>query len=465
MWRVFSYGRAAVNNERRTPTVSSDTPTASRPSGPLSGRITAPGDKSISHRAIMLGGMADGVSTVSGLLEGADIMSTANAMRALGAVVERMGEGAWRIEGVGARGLGAPVGPVDCGNAGTGVRLLMGAVAGYGVEATFTGDESLRSRPMRRITDPLSLMGAAFEDDKEGRLPMTLLPGDRLQAVTYETPKASAQIKSAVLLAALRAAGETTVIEKPSRDHTETMLRAFGRELRVEPHGDGRNRIRVEGSLEPLRATHIDVPGDPSSAAFAVVAALIVPGSDVVVDGVMLNPRRDALYDALRAMGADIAVENERTVGGGERVADIRARHSQLTGITVDPARAADMIDEYPILAVAAAFASGTTEMRGIGELRVKESDRISATAALLSLNGVEVEEHEDGLSVTGGAVPGGGTVPTHHDHRIAMSALVLGLGSERGTAVDDAAMIATSYPDFFDHMGALGATIARNGA
>ena len=441
---------------------------ATKLSGPLSGTLRAPGDKSISHRAIMLGGMAEGVTTVSGLLEGADIMSTVEAVRTLGARVERTGPGAWEIEGEWWRGSHH----IDCGNAGTGVRLLMGAVAGYDVCATFTGDESLRSRPMRRITDPLELMGVEVVDDNDGRLPITVGPGSPgyINAITYETPKASAQIKSAVLLAGLQAKGTTTVIEKPSRDHTETMLRAFGREVSVEPNGDGRNRISVSGyngKAFPLSATHIDVPGDPSSAAFATVAALVVPGSDVLVEGVMLNPRRTAVYDALIAMGGDVSFENERTVGGGERVADIRAKHSPLRGITVDPARAADMIDEYPVLAVAAAFAQGETFMRGIGELRVKESDRISATVALLRENGVLCEEYEDGLIVTGSSgapVTGGATVTTHHDHRIAMSALVLGLRSTGGVAVDDASMIATSYPGFFEDMSAIGAEVVRAG-
>ncbi len=434
--------------------VSSLKPVTSRRSGPLTGAIRAPGDKSISHRAIMLGGMADGVTTVSGLLEGADIMSTVEAVRKLGSKAARTGEGQWEVEGAVWEGSAS----VDCGNAGTGVRLLMGAVAGYDMEVSFTGDESLRSRPMRRITDPLQMMGVDVVDENDGRLPMTIKANPDINGITYETPKASAQIKSAVLLAGLRARGRTCVIEKPSRDHTERMLTAMGRTVTTEELPDGRRKVWLDGSKDRLTATHIDVPGDPSSAAFAVVAALITPGSDVVVEGVMLNPRRDAVYDALRAMGGDVAFENARNVGGGERVADIRARHSRLTGITVDPSRAADMIDEYPILAVAAACASGTTHMNGIGELRVKESDRIAATAALLSGNGVRVEEREDGLSVTGGAVEGGASVTTHHDHRIAMSALVLGLVSERGVSIDDASMIATSYPDFFDHMSALGA-------
>ena len=438
--------------------MSAPNPATAHPSGPLSGRIRAPGDKSISHRAVILGSLAEGVTTVSGLLEGADILSTVGAMEALGATVERTDEGCWSVTGVGAAGLRSPDSDVDCGNAGTGVRLIMGAAAGYPIKATYTGDGSLRSRPMNRVLDPLRQMGVEAEAQEGGRLPCTVRSSGTLTAIDYAPPKASAQVKSCVLLAGLRAQGRTTVREiAATRDHTETMLRAFG--VPVERDGLA---VSVDGPAA-LTATHIDVPGDPSSAAFATVAALIVPGSDVVVEGVMLNPRRTALFDALIAMGADIAFENERVVGGGETVADIRARHSHLRGMTVDPARAADMIDEYPVLAVAAACADGTTHMNGIHELRVKESDRIAATAALLRENGVHVDEREDGMSVTGGAsVPGGATVTTHHDHRIAMSALVLGLVGTGGVSVDDASMIATSYPGFFADMAALGARLER---
>lgn len=429
--------------------------TESCASGALSGHIAAPGDKSISHRSIILGAMASGRTTVTGLLEGDDILATAGAMRALGAAVTRTGEGRWTIDGVGADGLRTPETIIDCGNAGTGVRLIMGAASAYALEATFTGDDSLRSRPMNRVLDPLRQMGVQAQAQEGGRLPCTIRSDGALTAIDYAPPKASAQVKSCVMLAGLGAKGRTTVRElHPTRDHTETMLRAFG----VPVHCEGM-AVSIDGPAT-LSGIHIDVPGDPSSAAFAIVAGLIVPGSDVVVKGVMMNARRTALYDALLQMGADIRFENEREVGGGERVADIRARHSRLTGIVVDPARAADMIDEYPILAVAAAVANGDTVMKGIHELRVKESDRIAASVALLRGNGVQVEEREDGLTVTGGAVPGGGTVQTHHDHRIAMSALILGLVSEQGVKVDDASMIATSYPDFFDHMRSLGADI-----
>lgn len=433
-------------------------PAASRRSDPLSGRIRAPGDKSISHRAIMFGAMATGRTTISGLLEGADILATADAMRALGASITRTGEGDWAVDGVGVAGLQTPNAVIDCGNAGTGVRLIMGAASAYDLSATFTGDESLRSRPMNRVLDPLRLMGVTADAQDGGRLPCTIRSNGALTAIDYSPPKASAQVKSCVLLAGLGAQGRTTVRElHATRDHTETMLEAFG----VPVHRDGL-AVSIDGPAQ-LTATHVDVPGDPSSAAFAIVAALIVPGSDVVVEGVMLNPRRTALYDALTQMGADITFENERAVGGGERVADIRARHSQLTGIVVDPARAADMIDEYPILAVAASVAQGETVMNGIHELRVKESDRIAATVALLRENGVQVEDRDDGMTVTGGTVlfgqvKGGATVTTHHDHRIAMSALILGCVAETPVSVDDASMIATSYPDFFDHMACLGA-------
>ena len=392
---------------------------------------------------------------MSGLLEGADILSTAGAMRALGATVEQTGPGQWRVDGVGTRGLSSPETVVDCGNAGTGVRLIMGAASAYALTATFTGDESLRSRPMNRVLDPLREMGVKTTAEDGGRLPCTLRSDGALRPIDYQPPKASAQVKSCLLLAGLGATGRTTVRElHPTRDHTETMLEAFG----VPVHRNGTS-VSVDGPAT-LVGTHVDVPGDPSSAAFAIVAGLIVPWSDLTVEGVMLNPRRTALFDALRAMGGDLTFENEHVTGGGETVADIRVRHSQLSGITVDPDRAADMIDEYPILAVAASVAHGQTVMNGIHELRVKESDRIAATVALLRNNGVEVEEREDGMTVTGGSVAGGGLVTTHHDHRIAMSALILGLVADAPVRIDDATMIGTSYPDFFDHMRMLGAEL-----
>ena len=455
--RVFSGPANAVNMQDREHTVSM--PKAGRidaesqPGGALTGQVRAPGDKSISHRSIILGAIASGRTTVTGLLEGDDILATARAMRALGAVVTRTSEDQWTIDGVGADRLRTPDTMIDCGNAGTGVRLIMGAASAFALEATFTGDDSLRSRPMNRVLDPLRLMGVQAEAQNGGRLPCTIRSNGQLKPIDYTPPKASAQVKSCIMLAGLGAVGRTTVRElHPTRDHTETMLQAFGVPVRC----DG-SAVSVDGPAT-LSGTHIDVPGDPSSAAFAVVAGLIVPGSDVVLESVMMNARRTALYDTLIQMGADLTFENEREIGGGERAADIRARHSRLTGIVVDPARAADMIDEYPILAVAAAIAEGDTVMNGIHELRVKESDRIAATVDLLRGNGVRVEDRDDGMTVIGGGVPGGGTVQTHHDHRIAMSALILGLVSKQGVRVDDASMIATSYPEFFTHMRALGA-------
>ena len=433
---------------------------SARPSGPLRGTLRVPGDKSISHRAIILGTLADGTTRVTNLLEGGDILSTIGVMRALGGEIAKTGD-TWMVEGVGARGFQQPDTDLDCGNAGTGARLIMGAVAGHAIAATFTGDASLSSRPMERVLGPLREMGASCDSDN-GRLPVTIRGGN-LEAIRFAPPKASAQVKSAILLAGLRARGHTEVIEAhPTRAHTEVMLRAFG--VPVETDG---NRVFLGGPAE-LTATDITVPGDPSSAAFATVAATVIPGSDIILEGVLQHPRRSRLFEALQEMGADITLQNPRTAGG-EEVADLRVRHAQLTGTTVDPARAADMIDEYPILAVAAAFADGPTVMDGIGELRVKESDRISATVALLRANGVEVDERDDGMTVhgrgkggAGDTVPGGSTpVTTHHDHRIAMSALILGLASRDGSRIDDPSPIATSYPGFFDDLTGLGAEFA----
>ena len=417
-----------------------------------------PGDKSTSHRALMLGGLAHGTTRVSGLLEGEDVMSTLSAMRALGVEIVRDGEG-WRIEGRGLQGLHSPNGPLDLGNAGTGARLLMGLVAGAGLSATFVGDASLSVRPMERVLGPLRDMGASC-GSVEGHMPVQVSAKGPLRPITFASPKASAQVKSAILLAGLGAEGTTTVVEHTAtRDNTERMLRAFGVEVHENMTASG-NRVSVTGPAK-LTATDITVPGDPSSAAFAVVAATVVPGSDIVVENVMLNPRRDAWLDALSSMGADISITSERE-SGGERVADLHVRAAKLAGAVVDPARAPDMIDEYPILAVAAAFAEGPTVMDGLHELRVKESDRIRSTVALLRANGVEVEERPDGMTVHGKAsVPGGGRVETHHDHRIAMSALVLGLAADKAVEVDDPAPIATSYPDFFGQFTALGARFA----
>jgi len=431
-----------------------------RPGGPLRGRIRAPGDKSISHRALILGALATGETRIEGLLEGDDVLRTAAAMGAFGAGVSREGEGRWRVNGRG--GLAEPTEVIDCGNAGTGVRLIMGAAAGFALTATFTGDASLRGRPMLRILRPLSQMGASYLCRDGGRLPLTL-KGGGLAGISYRLPEPSAQVKSAVLLAGLNAAGVTAVIEpEATRDHTERMLRAFGATVEVEDAADGRH-IRLAGG-QKLSGAAIRVPGDPSSAAFPLVAALITPGSEVTVEGVLLNPLRTGLFTTLTEMGADLTIENERS-DGGERVGDVTARFSPLKGIVVPAERAPSMIDEYPILAVAAAYAEGATCMRGIGELRVKESDRIAMMAAGLAACGVGVEEEPEGLIVAGTAranhrVAGGGFVRTHGDHRIAMSHLILGLGAEAAVAVDEPGMIATSFPGFNALMTGLGAQI-----
>ena len=436
----------------------------SRKGGPLSGRAEVPGDKSISHRALILGALSVGRTRISGLLEGQDVIDTAKAMRAFGATVTRTDEGEWTVEGVGVGGFAEPADVIDCGNSGTGVRLIMGCMATSPITATFTGDASLRKRPMGRVTDPLALFGARSYGRAGGRLPMTVIGAAEPVPVTYTLPMASAQVKSAVLLAGLNAPGQTVVIEKtPTRDHTERMLRGFGASVTVEATPEG-NRITLQGQPE-LVAQEVTVPRDPSSAAFPVCAALLVPGSDILVPGVSQNPTRNGLFLTLREMGADIAFLNEREEGG-EPVADLRVRHSALTGIEVPPERAAAQIDEYPILAALAACATGTTVMRGVHELRVKESDRIAAMARGLEACGVRVEEDADTLIVHGlgpDAVPGGATVATHLDHRIAMSFLVLGLVSRQPISVDDGAPIATSFPGFEDLMRQLGATITRD--
>jgi 3-phosphoshikimate 1-carboxyvinyltransferase len=436
--------------------------TAAR-SGPLRGRAEVPGDKSISHRALILGAMAVGETKVTGLLEGQDVLDTASAMRAFGAEVTRLGDGAWSVHGVGVGGFAEPGDVIDCGNSGTGVRLIMGCMATSPITATFTGDASLRTRPMGRVTDPLSLFGARAFGRKGGRLPMTLIGAADPVPVRYAVPVPSAQVKSAVLLAGLNAPGRTVVIEKePTRDHSERMLRGFGAELTVEDTGEGRV-ITLTGQPE-LRPQTVAVPRDPSSAAFPVCAALIVEGSDIFVPGVSQNPTRNGLYTTLVEMGADIAFENPREEGG-EPVADLLVRFSPLRGIEVPEERAASMIDEYPILSVVAAFAEGRTVMRGVRELRVKESDRIDAMARGLVACGVRVEEEEDMLVVHGmgpGGVPGGATAKTHLDHRIAMSFLVAGLASKQPVSVDDGSPIATSFPVFEGLMAGLGAVIAR---
>jgi 3-phosphoshikimate 1-carboxyvinyltransferase len=434
-------------------------PLTARRLGPLQGRVRVPGDKSISQRSLILGAMTVGETRITGMLEGGDVISTAKAMRALGALVERTGEQAWRIMGVGVGGFAQPRAPLDFGNSATGCRLAMGAVAGCPIEAIFDGDASLRTRPMRRILDPLEKFGARTLDQKEGgRLPITVKGALDPIPVVYEVPVPSAQVKSAVLLAGLAAPGATTVIEnEATRDHTEKMLKHFGAHLRSEEYGKHGRRITLTGQPE-LEAAPVVVPADPSSAAFPLVAALIVPGSEIVLDGVMLNPLRTGLLTTLKEMGASIEVLTSRNEGG-EEVADLRVRASAMKGVDVPAERAPTMIDEYPILAVAAAFAEGPTRMRGLKELRVKESDRLEGTAALLRNNGVAVEIDGDDLIVNGkGLAPGGGLVATHMDHRIAMSALVLGTASAEPVKVDDAAFIATSFPGFTEMMRSLGA-------
>jgi 3-phosphoshikimate 1-carboxyvinyltransferase len=435
-------------------------PLRSERSGPLKGRARPPGDKSISHRAFIFGLLCRGATPIEGLLEGDDVLRTGEACRALGARIERHGEGRWTVAGVGVGALLAPPRELDFGNAGTGSRLIMGVVGGHGVQATFDGDASLRKRPMRRILDPLQLMGAQVLAEAEGgRCPITLLGASDPAPIVYRTPVASAQIKSAVLLAALNARGRTTVVEsEASRDHTEKMLAHFGADVRVEAEGEGR-RITLVGRPE-LRPRPVVVPADPSSAAFPIVAALIAPGSDIVVEGVMMNPLRAGLLATLIEMGAQIEVLDRR-FEGGEEVADLRVRASDLQGVDVPASRAPSMIDEYPILAVAAAFARGATRMHGLHELRVKESDRLAAVAAGLVAAGVDHEIVGDDLVVEGGRPRGGGLVLTHLDHRIAMSFLVMGLASEKAMTVDDASMIATSFPSFRASMAGLGARFA----
>ena len=435
------------------------TPLTARCAGPLRGEARVPGDKSVSHRALILGALSVGETRITGLLEGQDVLDTARAMQAFGAEVERLGEGAWSVHGMGVGGFAEPAGVIDCGNSGTGVRLIMGAMATTPIVATFTGDASLSRRPMGRITDPLRLFGAEVTARGGGLLPVTILGAADPVPVRYATPVASAQIKSAVLLAGLNAPAQTVVIEaEPTRDHTERMLAGFGATIRTEITDEGRV-ITLTGQPE-LRAQAVAVPRDPSSAAFPVAAALLVPGSETRVPGVSRNPTRDGFYVTLTEMGADLTWENEREEGG-EPVADLVVRHSALRGVEVPPERAASMIDEFPILSVVAALAQGTTVMHGVAELRVKESDRIDAMARGLEANGVRVEETRDSLTVHGtGEVRGGATCLTHLDHRIAMSFLVLGMAARDPVTVDDASPIATSFPDFLPLMQALGADI-----
>jgi 3-phosphoshikimate 1-carboxyvinyltransferase len=438
-------------------------PVTAAPGTPLRGRVRVPGDKSISHRALILGLLATGETRIEGLLEGDDVLRTARACEALGAAIMHDAPGRWRVRGAGISGLVEPRDILDFGNAGTGARLMMGVAGSHPVTVTFDGDASLRKRPMRRILDPLVRMGTNVVSEADGgRVPLTLRGPRETIPIIYETPAASAQIKSAVLLAGLNSPGRTTVIEQAAtRDHTERMLRHFGATVTVAPHGAEGRAVSLEGQPE-LRGAPVVVPADPSSAAFPMVAALITPGSDVTIEGVMTNPLRTGLIATLLEMGADIERTNERDEGG-ETVADLTVRASPLFGVDVPAARAPSMIDEFPVLAVAAAFARGSTRMRGLHELRVKESDRLAAVAAGLDAAGVIHEIDGDDLIVhgTGGPPLGGGTVATHLDHRIAMAFLVMGLASTEPMTVDDGAMIATSFPSFVATMRDLGARLS----
>ncbi len=423
------------------------------PSGPLSGTISVPGDKSISHRALMFAGLAVGQSRITGLLEGEDVLATAAAMRQFGAGIVRGADGVWTVHGAGVGSLLEPKQALDMGNSGTSTRLLMGLVASHAITATFIGDASLSGRPMKRVIDPLAQMGASIEASAGGTLPLMLRGAAPAVPITYRLPVASAQVKSAVLLAGLNTPGITRVIEPvPTRDHTERMLTGFGASLEVgEENGERIIAIHGEADLKPMDVT---VPGDPSSAAFFMVAASIVPGSDLTIRNVGLNPTRAGLLEVLRAMGADITEVDAREVGG-EPVADLRVRHAALSGIAIDPAIAPSMIDEFPVLFVAAALASGTTRTTGLEELRVKESDRLATMAAALALAGARVEEHEDGLTIHGTAgeplpgTPAGARIATRLDHRIAMSMAIAGLVSRTGVSVDDTSPINTSFPTF----------------
>ncbi|MEP9386790.1 3-phosphoshikimate 1-carboxyvinyltransferase [Mesorhizobium sp. KR9-304] len=437
-------------------------PAVARRSPALKGTARVPGDKSISHRSFMFGGLASGETRITGLLEGEDVMRTGEAMKAMGAVIEKKG-GEWIINGVGNGCLLEPEAPLDFGNAGTGSRLTMGLVGTYDMETTFVGDASLSGRPMGRVLEPLRQMGVQVLKAAPGdRMPITLRGPKHAAPISYRVPMASAQVKSAVLLAGLNTPGVTTVIEPVmTRDHTEKMLQGFGAKLSVETDEQGVRHIFIEGQGK-LTGQTIAVPGDPSSAGFPLVAALIVPGSDIVIENVLMNPTRTGLLLTLQEMGGRIEVIDPRNAGG-EDVADLRVRSSELKGVTVPAERAPSMIDEYPVLAVAAAFAEGETLMQGLEELRVKESDRLAAVARGLEANGVECTEGEATLAVRGrpgGKGLGGGTVKTHLDHRIAMSFLVLGLATDKPVTIDDATMIATSFPEFMGLMTGLGADI-----
>jgi len=437
---------------------STSSPLSAHASGPLRGHLRPPGDKSVSHRALILGLLSLGKTEISGLLEGEDVIRTAEACRQLGARIIQHGVGAWSVEGVGLGSLLQPIDTLDFGNAGTGSRLMMGVVAGHALIARFDGDASLRKRPMKRILDPLLLQGAqVIEQSEGGPLPLVLQGTSEPLPIEYKTPVASAQIKSAVLLCGLNSPGRTVVLEtEASRDHTEKMLHYFGASITSEPYGSHGRKITLSGRPE-LIARAVVVPVDPSSAAFPLVAAIIVPGSQLLIEGVMTNPLRTGLFETLREMGADIEFIDPR-IEGGEEIADIKVNYSKLRGVDVPASRAPSMIDEYPILAIAASFAEGETRMRGLSELRVKESDRLAAIAEGLKLNGVSCSIIDDDLIVQGSTVQGGGFVETHLDHRIAMSFLVMGLASKQTVTVDDAQMISTSFPQFRSLMQNLGA-------
>ncbi|MEL6827857.1 MAG: 3-phosphoshikimate 1-carboxyvinyltransferase [Pseudomonadota bacterium] len=434
----------------------------SHPVNEIAGTLRAPGDKSCSHRALILSGLAAGTSEISGLLEGEDVLNTGRVMAALGATVERTGEGAWRVEGVGENGLRTPNVDLDFGNSGTGSRLMLGVVAGYPVSARFIGDASLSGRPMGRVLDPLAKMGVGFEASAGKTLPLTLTGRANLTAITYQPPHASAQIKSCILLAGLNAQGETTVREsRITRDHSERMLRGFGAEV-ISRREDAANIVSIVGG-QKLYARETVVPGDPSSGAFLAAAAMISPRGGVVVENLMSNETRDGFYRAAALMGAHVGAEDVGDAAG-ERLIDMSFESADLKGTDIPVDLVPSMIDEFPILAVLAAHATGTTVVKGAAELRVKESDRIKAVVNMLRVNGVTVEETEDGFIVQGcdGAVPGGGVVETHHDHRIAMSALVMGTAALKPISIDDASMIDTSYPDFMTHMTTLGADLRK---
>lgn len=428
---------------------------------PLTGTIRVPGDKSISHRSLMFGALAVGRTTVKGLLESEDVLATADAMRAVGATIEKHDDGRFTVDGIGLGSLLEPESVIDFGNAGTGVRLTMGIFGSHNIAATFVGDASLSKRPMGRVLNPLRDMGTRVIARDGDRLPASIRGAELAMPITYRVPMPSAQVKSAVLLAGLNAPGETTVIEPiATRDHTEKMLKGFGAQISVSLNDDGERVIKLQGQPE-LKPQDIDVPGDPSSAGFPIVAALIVPDSDVTIENVLLNEHRTGLITTLIEMGGDIEIVNKRETGG-EEVGDLRVKSSSLKGITVPADRAPSMIDEYPVLAIAAAFAEGDTFMPGLEELRVKESDRLAAVARGLEANGIPCIETEDTLTVTGGAnAIGGGTVATHLDHRIAMAFLVLGMAAHKPVTVDDGAVIATSFPTFTTLFEDLGASLS----